>query len=97
MSDNMPIVKVTTASGHSWTTNVAAQVTEAEAKRYFMGARVDISSDPYTEKMDVVVKVEFTPAPQPIAVAVTYGCDNCGGEVDTDEVLCKPCKEKFRR
>jgi hypothetical protein len=52
---DLPIVKLTTSTGHTWQTNVSAQTTEAEAMEYFLGQ----------EKIETVVKVEFiAPAAQ---------------------------------
>jgi hypothetical protein len=62
---DLPIVKLTTSTGHTWQTNVSAQTTEAEAMEYFLGQQFDVSSDPDTEKIETVVKVEFiAPAAQ---------------------------------
>ncbi len=56
---DLPIVKLTTRTGHTWTTNVSATTTEAEAKRYFLGQAFDISHDPDIEKMDTVTEFKF--------------------------------------
>ncbi|MCY7273041.1 MAG: hypothetical protein LH702_04665 [Phormidesmis sp. CAN_BIN44] len=62
---NHPFVKLTTSTGHTWTTNVSATTTEAQAKEYFLGQEFDISDNPDIETMDTVTEFEFiAPAPQ---------------------------------
>ena len=60
--NHLQVVRLTTTSGHSWITNIAAAMTEGDAIEYFMGNRFDISSDPDVERLEKVVKVEYNPA-----------------------------------
>jgi hypothetical protein len=55
---NLPVFKMTTTSGHSWTTPMAMSVTLAKAKKYFMNKKFNVASYP-KEKMEKVVKVEL--------------------------------------
>ncbi len=57
----LPTVKLTTETGHSWTTSVSSITTEQTAKAYFLNQEFDVSPDPETEDMQTVVQVEFTP------------------------------------
>ena len=53
---DLPAFKITTASGHSWTTSMAKGITLAKAKKYFLGQSVDVGSGA-KEKMEKVTKV----------------------------------------
>lgn len=55
-------VKLTTTSGKSWTTSVAAGLTQEDVDRYFYGKYFDMNPDPEGEElMERVIKVEFNP------------------------------------
>ena len=53
---DLPAFKVTTDTGHSWTTSMAKGITLAQAKKYFLGQSFDVGVFP-EEKMEKVVKV----------------------------------------
>ena len=57
----MHSVRLTTTSGHTWTTSVSNETTEATANDYFLNQWFDVGLYP-VEKMEMVVKVEFFPA-----------------------------------
>jgi len=52
-------VKVVTTTGYFWYTSVSADADQEMVERYFLGNMFDISDDPYTEKYEEVVSVEF--------------------------------------
>ncbi len=49
--------RMTTESGHQWSTSMANGLTKAEVEKYFIGAYVNIGVYP-EEKPERVVKVE---------------------------------------
>ena len=61
MGVEMNSVRLTTTSGHTWTTSVSNETTEATANDYFLNQRFDIGLYP-VEKMEMVVKVEYFPS-----------------------------------
>jgi hypothetical protein len=59
MSKPLKRVKVITTTGFFWRTSVSANTDQEMVDRYFLGNMFDISDDPYTEKYEEVVSVEF--------------------------------------
>jgi hypothetical protein len=53
---NMIFVRVTTESGHSWTTSING--THEEIRKYFIDNKFDVGTYP-VEKMEKVVGVDF--------------------------------------
>lgn len=55
---SLPAYRMTTESGYTWETNMAAGITLKDAEKYFLGKLVTISEYPDEHLAEIVTKVE---------------------------------------
>jgi len=58
----LPVVKLTTTSGYTWETEIAAGMSEQDARDYFVGDYFNVTKYPLDTKYEKVVDLVFTPA-----------------------------------